>query len=100
LLFLSKGQLMGWKQIRDYLEMVGAIRIADRQGAQRLSEGPDYMNIRNKLPHGLDAIVPFALRAAEELIVALADTHARARIPNNVFEEINREISRDQVMSI
>ncbi|MDO9530030.1 MAG: N-6 DNA methylase [Syntrophales bacterium] len=100
LLFLSKGQLMGWKQIRDYLEMVGAIRIADRQGAQRLSEGPNYMNTRNKLPHGLDAIVPFALRAAEELIVARADTHARARIPNNVFEEINREISRDQAMSI
>ncbi|MBN1843816.1 MAG: N-6 DNA methylase [Deltaproteobacteria bacterium] len=98
-LFLPEGQRMNWLRVRDYLEVAGAIKIADRRGDQRLSGGPHCMEIRNTLPHGVAPIIPFAVKAAEVLRAAKTDAQTRARVSDNVFNQIRRQISQEWLMS-
>ena len=99
LLFLAEGQRMNWLRVRDYLETAGAINIADRRGDQRLSSGPQHMEIRDGLPHGVGPIIPFALKAAKVLRAARTDAQARARVSDDVFDQIRRRISQEWTMS-
>lgn len=78
-LSLADGELIGWRNVRDYLERTGAIAISDRMGSQSLSlQAEAAARLQKTLPSGFDALCPFLLDAAQTLRTELAAARVRA----------------------